>query len=65
MSTKGLKINKPHYKALHEAALERIAILENDIAHLRANGASDSDLAKIRAESFAAGVASVSLHLLK
>lgn len=57
-------INRPHWKDIAEQQSKDIIKLEQELVRLRANGAEPFDLAKIKAESFAAGVASISKHLI-
>jgi hypothetical protein len=58
-------INRPHWKAIAESQSATIAKLESEVARLRANGADGADLARIKADAFAAGVASVSSYVAK
>lgn len=64
-SKTGKVINRPHYRDLCEELSLRCQALEQEIDRLRANGADKTDLAKIKAESFAAGVAAASAHFSK
>lgn len=58
-------INRPAYKERAENAEAMVKTLQKEVRKLRENGSSDVDVAKIKAEAFSAGVASVSSYLSK
>lgn len=58
-------LNRPAWKHICEEQTKTILELEKEIERLRANGADKTDIARIKAESFAAGVAAASAHFQK
>jgi hypothetical protein len=63
--TAGQKINRPHWKELCREKDERIAELEAQVASLQTTGVDPGLIARVKAEAFAAGVASMASFTAK